>query len=300
MTKVASVRFKFAGKNYFFDPDGIELKCGDKVVVETARGVELATVRGCIMDVSDDEIVHPLKKVSRKATEHDIEKNESNLAKKDKSMSQCQEAIDKHKLDMKLIDLEFTLDNKKVIFYFTSEGRVDFRELVKDLATTFKRRIELRQVGVRDEAKILNGIGSCGKELCCSSWLPDFEPVSIKMAKTQNLILNPTKISGCCGRLMCCLKYENDNYREMKKGMPTPGDRVETQDGIAKVMDVNILIDRIKVRHIVEERTDESPEKLSTEVQIYEKKDIKKIKQKKPRKKVKESLPEELKGLVKE
>ncbi|MDR0570353.1 MAG: stage 0 sporulation family protein, partial [Clostridiales Family XIII bacterium] len=209
MRKIVGVCFKKAGKAYFFDPGKHEFKCGDNVIVETVRGMEFGTVRGCVREVEEREIVAPLKKVIRPATEKDKRQHEENLKKKEKAMSSCQEKVNKHKLDMKLIDVEYTFDNSKVIFYFTADGRVDFRELVKDLAAVFKMRIELRQIGVRDEAKMLGGIGSCGRSLCCHAWLPDFEPVSIKMAKVQNLSLNPAKISGMCGRLMCCLKYEN-------------------------------------------------------------------------------------------
>jgi cell fate regulator YaaT (PSP1 superfamily) len=277
MAKIVGVCFKQAGKAYHFNPGNLELRCGDKVIVETARGLEFGFVRGCVREIPTGEMVTSLKKVLRVATEKDMLRNDDNLKKKEKAMSQCQEKIRKHKLDMKLIDVEYTFDNTKIIFYFTADGRVDFRELVKDLASVFKMRIELRQIGVRDEAKMLGGIGACGRSLCCHSWLPDFEPVSIKMAKMQNLSLNPTKISGTCGRLMCCLKYENDTYQALKKGMPDVGDRITTKDGVAVVFDSNILMNRIKARLILEERTSDTPEKLSTEFYLYKKEDIKRI-----------------------
>ncbi len=299
MVKVAGVRFKTAGKIYYFDPDTFDVKNGDNVIVETARGMEYGTVTNDIQEVSDDEIVAPLKKIIRIATAEDEKKHLENVKKKEKALQLCQEKIDKHKLVMKLIDVEYTFDNSKIIFYFTADGRVDFRELVKDLASVFKMRIELRQIGVRDEAKMMGGIGGCGRSLCCNSWLADFEPVSIKMAKVQNLSLNPTKISGICGRLMCCLKYENDIYMEMRKGMPEVGERIKTPDGLAKVVDTNILEDKIRVRLYVEEKPetgsrrgkdkdkdkdkdkekDERPqeEKLSSEIYVYQKKEIRRI-----------------------
>jgi cell fate regulator YaaT (PSP1 superfamily) len=306
MVRVTGVCFKKAGKVYYFDPGALELKCGESVIVETARGLEFGTVKGCCKEVHGNEVVAPLKKVVRIATEKDRRQHGENLKKKEKALGQCQEKIEKHKLDMKLIDVEYTFDNTKVIFYFTADGRVDFRELVKDLAAVFKMRIELRQIGVRDEAKMLGGIGSCGRSLCCHSWLPDFEPVSIKMAKVQNLSLNPVKISGCCGRLMCCLKYENETYLDLKKGMPDPGDRVTTQDGVALVLDSNILMNQIKTRLILEERTADTPEKLSTEFYIYKKEDIKRITGKKKRQRKEEyeippeALPDEIRDLLKE
>jgi cell fate regulator YaaT (PSP1 superfamily) len=277
MAKVIGVCFKQAGKTYHFDPGNFELNCGDRVVVETARGLEFGFVRGCVREIPAAEVVAPLKKVLRMATEKDEFRHSENLKKREKAMAQCQEKIRKHNLDMKLIDVEYTFDNTKIIFYFTADGRVDFRDLVKDLASVFKMRIELRQIGVRDEAKMLGGIGACGRSLCCHAWLPDFEPVSIKMAKMQNLSLNPTKISGTCGRLMCCLKYENDTYLALKKGMPDVGDRITTQDGVAVVMDSNILMNQVKARLILEEKTADTQEKLSTEFRTYKKEDIKRI-----------------------
>ena len=291
MVKVAGVRFKTAGKIYYFDPDTFDVKNGDNVIVETARGMEYGTVTNDIQEVNESEIVAPLKKIIRIATPEDDKKHKENVKKKERALQLCQEKIDKHGLVMKLIDVEYTFDNSKIIFYFTADGRVDFRELVKDLASVFKMRIELRQIGVRDEAKMMGGIGGCGRSLCCNSWLADFEPVSIKMAKVQNLSLNPTKISGICGRLMCCLKYENDIYMEMRKGMPEVGERIKTPDGLAKVMDTNILEDIIRVRLCVDEKQDtgsrrgkekdkedhQQEEKLSSDIYIYHKKDIRRI-----------------------
>ena len=267
MTSVVGVKFKDAGKLYYFSPGDIEVEAGDNVIVETARGLEFGKVTMGVTEVKDSEIVAPLKSIIRIATEKDYRKHEENLAKKDEALRLCQEKIDAHKLEMKLIDVEYTFDNSKVVFYFTADGRIDFRELVKDLAAVFRMRIELRQIGVRDEAKMLGGVGSCGRGLCCSTWLRDFEPVSIKMAKVQNLSLNPTKISGICGRLMCCLKFENDVYTHLKKGMPTVGERIKTPDGIAVVSDVNILENIIKTRLVVEEgdKSEGEEEKLSTE-----------------------------------
>ncbi len=274
MVKVAGVRFKAAGKVYYFDPAQLELAAGDNVIVETARGVEFGMLAADVMEVEEDDIIAPLKPILRKATEADAVRHEENLKKKERALQLCQEKVDKHGLEMKLVDVEYTFDNSKVIFYFTADGRVDFRELVKDLAGVFKMRIELRQIGVRDETKMMGGIGSCGRELCCHAWLPDFEPVSIKMAKVQNLSLNPIKISGICGRLMCCLQYENETYCHLKKGMPDVGERITTRDGKAVVMDVNILENKIKTRLVLEEKTDAKPEKLSTEYYIYGKEEI--------------------------
>lgn len=216
MVRVVGVRFKSAGKIYYFDPEEHDYQPGDFVVVETARGVEFGEVTIKTKEVSEAEIVQPLKKVIRCATTEDIKQHELNFAKEKEAFEVCTKKIIEHKLPMKLIDVEYTFDVCKIIFYFTSEGRVDFRDLVKDLATVFKTRIELRQIGVRDEAKMLGGIGSCGRILCCHAFLGEFHPVSIRMAKIQNLSLNPTKISGICGRLMCCLKYENDTYEREK------------------------------------------------------------------------------------
>lgn len=274
MVKVAGVRFKRAGKIYYFDPDNLDVGQDSKVIVETARGLEFGVLTSDIKEVSESEIVAPLKKIIRIADEQDIFQHKENIQKKQRAIEICQEKVNKHKLDMKLIDIEYTFDNSKIIFYFTADGRVDFRELVKDLAGVFKMRIELRQIGVRDEAKMVGGIGTCGKPLCCHTWLPEFEPVSIKMAKVQNLSLNPTKISGICGRLMCCLKYENDTYYELRKGMPETGERVKTRDGVGIVTESNILENKIKVRLVIEERSKDKPEKLSTDLYIYKKEEI--------------------------
>ena len=299
MVNVVEVRFKKAGKLYYFDPGDLQLQHGDNVIVETARGLEFGTVSEGIKEVPEKDIVSPLKKVLRIATEKDVRQNEENLKKKDKAMAMCQEKIDKHKLEMKLIDVEHTFDNNKIIFYFTADGRVDFRDLVKDLAGVFKTRIELRQIGVRDEAKMLGGIGTCGKALCCHAWLPDFEPVSIKMAKVQNLSLNPTKISGICGRLMCCLKFENDVYTELRKGMPDPGEHVKTIDGMGVVTESNILENKIKVRLVVEEKSENGPEKLSNDYYIYGKQQIQRLGKKKGGNKPAEAeLSDEMKELL--
>ncbi|MFZ7102174.1 MAG: PSP1 domain-containing protein [Peptococcaceae bacterium] len=217
MPIVIGVRFKPAGKIYYFDPDDQEIKADEKVIVETARGIEFGQVVVGPKNISEEEVVQPLKKVLRIAGAEDIRQVEINLAKEKEAFNICSEKISAHNLPMKLIDVEYTFDNSKIIFFFTAEGRVDFRELVKDLAAIFRTRIELRQIGVRDEAKMLGGIGTCGRVLCCHSFLGEFEPVSIKMAKEQNLSLNPAKISGICGRLMCCLKYENDVYLQCNK-----------------------------------------------------------------------------------
>ncbi len=301
MIKVAGVRFKTAGKMYYFDPDQLELKKGDHVIVETARGMEYGTLVEDVKDVEDKEVVQPLKKILRLADEKDQAQYEENLHKKTKAMQMCQEKINKHKLDMKLIDVEYTFDNSKVIFYFTADGRVDFRELVKDLAGVFKMRIELRQIGVRDEAKMVGGIGTCGKALCCHSWLPEFEPVSIKMAKVQGLSLNPTKISGICGRLMCCLKFENDIYYELRKGMPDHNERIKTPDGMAVVVDTNILENKIKTRLVLEERSGDKPEKLSTDFYFYKKQEIRRIDPKRKKNvadEIDEAVLDEIKDLL--
>lgn len=293
MVKVAGVRFKTAGKVYYFDPDQIEVKTGDNVIVETARGMEFGTVTMDIAEVEESDIVAPLKKIIRIADEDDKKQHIENVKKKERAMKLCQEKVDKHGLVMKLIDVEYTFDNSKIVFYFTADGRVDFRELVKDLAGVFKMRIELRQIGVRDEAKMLGGIGSCGRALCCHSWLSDFEPVSIKMAKVQNLSLNPSKISGICGRLMCCLKYENDIYMELRKGMPDVGEKIKTPDGLGKVTDTNLLEGTVKVRLYVDEKpkgkkgeeaVEEQEERLSDDISIYKKQEIKRIEKRKDNK----------------
>jgi cell fate regulator YaaT (PSP1 superfamily) len=297
MIKVVGVKFKDAGKVYYFDPNGFSVEHGAHVIVETARGLEYGTVVKGVIEVEEAEIVPPLKPVVRVATKEDESRHQQNAEKKEKTLRQCQEKIDKHGLDMKLIDVEYTFDHGKVIFYFTSDGRVDFRDLVKDLAAVFKMRIELRQIGVRDEAKMLGGIGTCGKGLCCHTWLSEFEPVSIKMAKVQNLSLNPAKISGICGRLMCCLKYENDTYLKLRKGMPEPGERVKTKEGIAQIVDVNIFEERVKARLLLNEKDDRGEEKLSSDIHVYGKEEIQRLS--KPGKKGKpkdllEEIPAEL------
>ena len=274
MIKVVGVRFKEAGKVYYFDPAGLELKRDDELIVETARGLEFGYAACDVKEVADEEVVQPLKPVLRVATDEDRKVRDENIAKKGKALAICEEKIAKRGLEMKLVDVEYTFDNSKLIFYFTADGRVDFRELVKDLASVFHMRIELRQIGVRDEMKLMGGIGACGRELCCASWMGDFAPVSIKMAKTQNLSLNPIKISGTCGRLMCCLQFENQVYSELRKGMPDVGEHIDTRDGEAVVMDVNILLNKIKARLVLEKKTDEKPEKLSTEYYTYEKEEI--------------------------
>ena len=248
MTKVIGVRFRTAGKVYFFNPLQLEIKRGDHVIVETARGIEFGTVVAGVHEVEDDKVIQPLKPVMRIAGERDIEQEAANKEKEKEAFKICKEKILKHGLEMKLIDAEYTFDNNKVLFYFTADGRIDFRELVKDLASVFKTRIELRQIGVRDETKIRGGIGICGRPLCCHSYLSDFVPVSIKMAKEQNLSLNPTKISGVCGRLMCCLKNEEDTYEELNRKLPGVGDYVQTADGLhGEVQSVNVLRQLVKV-----------------------------------------------------
>lgn len=248
MTKVIGVRFRTAGKIYFFDPLKFDVKRGDHVIVETARGIEYGTVVGDPKEIEDDKVVAPLKPVLRVANQRDMEQEAANKIKEKEAFKICLEKIKKHKLKMKLIDAEYTFDNNKVLFYFTADGRIDFRELVKDLASVFKTRIELRQIGVRDETKILGGIGICGRPLCCHSHLSEFVPVSIKMAKEQNLSLNPTKISGVCGRLMCCLKHEEETYEYLNKKLPNVGDYVTTDDGLkGEVHSVNVLRQLVKV-----------------------------------------------------
>ena len=246
MIEVVGVRFKKAGKVYYFDPDNIKIESGSNVIVETARGVEYGFVTKGNFFIKDEEVVQPLKKVMRVATEEDDIQNKENKEKEKEAFEICSDKILKHNLDMKLIDVEITFDMNKIIFYFTSDGRVDFRELVKELVAVFRTRIELRQIGVRDEAKMLNGIGMCGRPLCCATFLGDFQPVSIKMAKDQNLSLNPTKISGICGRLMCCLKYEEEVYEELNKKLPREGEIISTPDGTGEILSVNVLMQMVK------------------------------------------------------
>ncbi len=248
MTKVIGVRFRTAGKVYFFSPGKYEIKTGDKVIVETARGVEFGSVVSGIREVEDEKIAQTLKSVMRIATEEDIRKEEKNREKEKEAFEICKDKIRKHGLEMKLIDAEYTFDNNKVLFYFTADGRIDFRELVKDLASVFRTRIELRQIGVRDETKIRGGIGICGRPLCCHTYLTEFAPVSIKMAKEQNLSLNPSKISGVCGRLMCCLNNEEETYEELNKSLPSNGDHVTTPEGLkGDVQAVNVLRQLVRV-----------------------------------------------------
>ncbi len=288
MIKVIGVRFRTAGKIYYFDPVEFHINKGDHVIVETARGIEYGTVVGGIRQVPDDEVIQPLKPVLRIATERDAEQEADNKRREKEAYMICLEKIREHELDMKLIDAEYTFDNNKVLFYFTSDGRVDFRELVKDLAAIFKTRIELRQIGVRDETKMMGGIGMCGRPLCCHTHLSDFIPVSIKMAKEQNLSLNPTKISGVCGRLMCCLKHEEETYEDLNKNLPRVGDRVTYPDGTqGEVVSVNVLRQLVKV---VVEKGD------SKEICEYKAEEIRSIS--KGNRKVKEEISaEELRAL---
>ena len=246
--KVVGVRFRKAGKVYYFDPLEFDIKQGSNVIVETARGVEFGYVVMGIRDLPEEKITQPLKPVLRPATEADVKAQEENAAREKEAFKVCLEKIRKHNLEMKLIDSEYTFDNNKLLFYFTADGRVDFRELVKDLASVFKTRIELRQIGVRDETKILGGIGVCGRALCCHTYLSEFIPVSIKMAKEQNLSLNPTKISGVCGRLMCCLKNEEEAYEELNSHLPSVGEYVTTSDGLrGEVQSTSVLKQLVKV-----------------------------------------------------
>lgn len=248
MIRVIGVRFRTAGKIYYFDPGKLDVKRNDHVIVETARGIEYGTVVGEPKEEEEDKVIQPLKAVLRIATPKDDEQEAANKLKEKEAFKICLEKIRKHNLQMKLIDAEYTFDNNKVLFYFTADGRIDFRELVKDLASVFKTRIELRQIGVRDETKILGGIGICGRPLCCHTHLSEFAPVSIKMAKEQNLSLNPTKISGVCGRLMCCLKNEEETYEELNRRLPNVGDFVTTDDGYkGEVQSVNVLRQLVKV-----------------------------------------------------
>ncbi|MBQ3161552.1 MAG: stage 0 sporulation family protein [Oscillospiraceae bacterium] len=264
MIEIIGVRFKSAGKVYYFSPAGINAETGDKVIVETARGVECGEVVMANRQVEDDKITVPLKSIIRVATPQDLKIIEQNKAKEENAFKICQEKILAHKLDMKLVDVECTFDNNKLLFYFTAETRVDFRELVKDLASVFRTRIELRQIGVRDEAKILGGLGICGREFCCKGFLGEFQPVSIKMAKEQGLSLNPTKISGTCGRLMCCLKYEQEAYEYLLKSTPKVGAYVKTPDFKGYVEEVNLLTGKLKVK----------PEKSEEAAVVFDKADV--------------------------
>lgn len=248
MKTVIDVKFKNCDKAYFFNPGELEVKTGDGVIVETARGVEFGTVSLGNHEIDEEQFKTPLKGIIRIATEHDKEMRDSYAAKEEEAHKICVEKIYEHGLDMKLVDVEYSFNGSKIVFYFTADGRVDFRDLVKDLASVFKTRIELRQIGVRDEAKLLGGLGSCGRTVCCQQFLDSFVPVSIKMAKEQNLSLSPTKISGICGRLMCCLKYEQDSYECMRKQMPKVGKEVITEDGEGVILENNVLTECSKVK----------------------------------------------------
>ncbi|MGI6072566.1 MAG: PSP1 domain-containing protein [Lachnospiraceae bacterium] len=248
MVKVIGVRFKPNGKIYYFNPEGLDIKITDSVIVETVRGIEFGSVAFAPKEIKDDDISAALKPVIRIATEEDHKKAEENREKEKKAFDVCLEKIEKHGLDMKLVSVEYTFDGNKILFYFTADGRVDFRELVKDLAGIYRTRIELRQIGVRDETKAMGGIGVCGREFCCHTFQSDFQPVTIRMAKDQNLSLNPTKIYGACGRLMCCIRYEEETYKELNKSLPRVGDETTTEDGYHGVVSsVNILRQKIKV-----------------------------------------------------
>ena len=269
MTKVIGVRFRTAGKIYFFAPGKLNIQTGDKVIVETARGVEFGTVVTGEKEVEDDKIMQPLKPVIRIATAEDKKKDAKNRDKEKEAFGICLEKIRKHGLEMKLIDAEYTFDNNKVLFYFTADGRIDFRELVKDLASVFRTRIELRQIGVRDETKIRGGIGICGRPLCCHTYLSEFAPVSIKMAKEQNLSLNPTKISGVCGRQMCCLTNEEETYEELNSHLPSNGDHVTTPEGLrGDVQSVNVLRQLVKVVVTLDNDEKEIREYKATELKF--------------------------------
>ncbi len=293
MSTVIGVRFSEVGKVYYFSPGKVVVSAGDKVIVETARGIELGDVVLGAREVPEKKIVKPLKKVIKKADESDIKKAEKNAKKEAEAFVVCEEKIAKNSLDMKLIDVEYTFDGGKIVFYFTAEGRVDFRELVKDLASVFRTRIELRQIGVRDEAKKIGGLGPCGRPACCNSFLGDFQPVSIKMAKEQNLSLSPTKISGLCGRLMCCLSYEYDHYKDMRRRMPDYGTTIKTADGEAEVFETNVLTGKIKAKFALPDG--------SFDAKTY---DLSEVKFKSRKKRVKEEVEvvvdEEIKSLLDE
>ena len=248
MAEIIGVRFRNVGKIYYFDPDGARLRQGDRVIVETSRGVECGEVMMINREIDEESVPQPLKKLIRLATKEDLARIAENAAKEKTAYQICARKIEAHKLDMKLVSVEYTFDNSKILFYFTADGRIDFRELVKDLASVFRTRIELRQIGVRDEAKMLGGIGICGRPFCCASFLNGFQPVSIKMAKEQGLSLNPVKISGACGRLMCCLKYEQEAYTDLLRNTPPIGSLVSTPEGRGVVTEVNLLTGMLHVR----------------------------------------------------
>lgn len=273
MIKVVGVRFKNTGKMYYFDPMELDIKSGMGVIVETARGIEFGNAVSDIKEIEEDEAILPLKNVIRIATQEDIDVHNDNVRKEKEAFDICIEKIAKHELDMKLIDVEYTFDGNKILFYFVADTRIDFRELVKDLASVFKTRIELRQVGVRDQAKAVGGLGICGRVICCASATGEFQPVSIKMAKEQGLSLSPTKISGTCGRLMCCLKHEQEAYEDAIKRMPGVGSIVETPEGTGVVTEVNLLRENMKVRLDKETETDLLVCSLD-EVKILEKKRV--------------------------
>lgn len=273
MITVIGVRFRHGGKVYYFQPGANQIEKGDQVVVETSRGVEYGLVVQGLRLASEEDVVAPVRTILRKATQKDEEVNRRNIESEKEAMEICREKIAKHGLEMKLVECEYTFDGNKILFYFTAEGRVDFRELVKDLASVFKTRIELRQIGVRDEARACPGMGVCGRPFCCQTFLPDFIPVSIKMAKDQNLSLNPTKISGACGRLMCCLKYEESTYEDLTRGLPAEGDLVQTPDGAGEVLHVNVLRQLLKVGIRQNEKDDvEIAEYLLSDVQLLRRK----------------------------
>ena len=266
MTEIIAVRFKAGGKQYYFDPQGLTVPQGAGVIVETGKGVEYGTCSRSNAMVRDDVVVQPLRPVVRLATQKDEKQIQDNHRKEKEAMKICQQLVERHGLDMKLVEVEYSFDGSKIIFFFTSEGRVDFRALVKDLAGIFRSRIELRQIGVRDEARMLGGLGICGKPFCCHQFLDEFQPVSIKMAKTQNLSLNPTKISGTCGRLMCCLKYEQDAYEDAVKRCPKQDSFVECPDGVGNVTAVNLLREQVKVR--LEDSTEQPKTYRTTEIRV--------------------------------
>ena len=286
MATVIGVRFRNAGKLYYFNPGELWPTAGDAVIVETVRGMEYGEVVTGVKEVSDELITPPLKMVLRIATAEDAQHHAENVAKEKDALAICQKKVDEHKLQMKLVGCEYTFDNSKILFYFTSDKRVDFRVLVKDLAGVFRTRIELRQIGVRDEAKMMGGLGICGRKVCCSAFLGDFQPVSIKMAKEQNLSLNPNKISGVCGRLMCCLKYEEDHYEATRKQMPKVGKEVITPDGNGTVIELNILKEMVRVR---------LPKGDSYEQKDFPMQDVKRVNppQKWNKQEEKEEIPEE-------
>ncbi|MBQ7657260.1 MAG: stage 0 sporulation family protein [Clostridia bacterium] len=285
MASVIGVRFKNAGKLYYFDPGLYWPTAGDAVLVETVRGIEYGEVVTGVKEVSDELITPPLKKVIRIASAEDAQHDAENREKEKEALAICQKKVQEHKLQMKLVGCEYTFDNSKILFYFTSDKRVDFRALVKDLAAAFHTRIELRQIGVRDEAKMMGGLGMCGRPVCCAQFLGDFQPVSIKMAKEQNLSLNPTKISGICGRLMCCLKYEEDHYEATRKRMPRVGKEVVTPDGTGTVVDLNILKETVRVR---------IPKGDSTEQKDYPLEEVQRVQPARPAKKQKAEEAEPL------